>query len=45
MIATVILSVPMDLNKSSQGHRPPCGCRPGAHPSLHLSKGIMETET
>jgi hypothetical protein len=38
-------SVLLDLTQSSQGHRPPRGCRPGAHPSLHLSKGIMETET
>lgn len=43
MSAPLILSVPADLNPSSW--LAPRGYRPGAHPSLHLSKGIMETET
>ncbi len=45
MSAPITLSVLADLNPSSRRACPSRGYRPGAHPSLHLSKGIMETET
>ena len=44
MIPRASFRVHVTLNQSKRAFRPR-GCRPGAQPSLHLSKGKSETET